>query len=110
MFYGFNNNVETLISSGGTECTNPINKNTIRALSVGIDGDISFNNNNMESNLNSVYKASDLIFQTSVNVPKGYLINYQNIDGGDSYEIRWFHTFGKSGQEHSIERFHTFGK
>ncbi len=46
----------------------------MRALSVGIDGDISFNNNNMESNLNnSVYKASDLIFQTAVNVPKGYL-------------------------------------
>jgi hypothetical protein len=37
----------------------------------------------MESNLNnSVYKASDLIFQTSVNfVPKGFLIDYQNIDG-----------------------------
>ena len=56
-------------------------------MSVGIDGDISFNNNNMESNLNnSVYKASDLIFQTSVNVPKGYLIDYQNIDGGDSFK------------------------
>ena len=86
-FFGFNNNVETLISSTGTECTNPININSIRALSVGIDGDISFNNNNMESNLNnSVYKASDLIFQTSVNVPKGYLIDYQNIDGGDSFK------------------------
>ena len=86
-FFGFNNNVETLISSSGTECTNPININTIRALSIGIDGDISFNNNNMESNLNnSVYKASDLIFQTSVNVPKGFLINYQNIDGGDSFK------------------------
>jgi hypothetical protein len=33
-----------------------------------------------------VYKASDLIFQTSVNVPKGYLIDYQNIDGGDSFK------------------------
>jgi hypothetical protein len=86
-FFGLNNNVETLISFSGTECTNPININTIRALSIGIDGDISFNNNNMESNLNnSVYKASDLIFQTAVNVPKGYLINYQNIDGGDSFK------------------------
>ena len=86
-FFGLNNNVETLISSSGTECTNPININSIRALSIGIDGDISFNNNNMESNLNnSVYKASDLIFQTSVNVPKGYLIDYQNIDGGDSFK------------------------
>jgi hypothetical protein len=41
----------------------------------------------MESNLNnSVYKASDLIFQTAVNVPKGFLIDYQNIDGGDSFK------------------------
>jgi hypothetical protein len=86
-FFGLNNNVETLISFSGTESTNPININNIRALSIGIDGDISFNHNNMESNLNnSVYKASDLIFQTSVNVPKGYLIDYQNIDGGDSFK------------------------
>ena len=41
----------------------------------------------MESNINnSVYKASDLIFQTAVNVPKGYLITYQNVDGGDSFK------------------------
>ena len=86
-FFGLNNNVETLISSSGTTSTYPININTIRALSVGIDGDVSFSNNNMESNLNnSVYKASDLIFQTAVNVPKGYLITYQNIDGGDSFK------------------------
>ena len=86
-FFGLNNNVETLILFSSTECTNPININSIRALSIGIDGDISFNNNNMESNLNnSVYKASDLIFQTAVNVPKGYLINYQNSDGGDSFK------------------------
>ncbi len=86
-FFGLNNNVETLISFSGTESTNPININSIRALSVGIDGDISFNHNNMESNFNnSVYKASELIFQTAVNVPKGYLIDYQNIDGGDSFK------------------------
>ena len=86
-FFGLNSNVETLISSSGSTSTYPININTIRALSVGIDGDISFSNNNMESNLNnSVYKASDLIFQMGVNVPKGYLITYQNIDGGDSFK------------------------
>ncbi len=81
-----NNIVGTVISSDGIECTNPKNINSIRAVSVGIDGDISFNNNNMESNNYSVYKASDLIFQTSVNVPKGYLINYKNIDGTDSFK------------------------
>ena len=86
-FFGCNNNVEVLISFSGTPSTNPININTIRALSVGIDGDISFNHNNMESNLNnSVYKASDLIFQTAVNVPRGYLITYQNIDGSESFK------------------------
>ena len=87
-FFGLNNNIETLIMSSNTISTNPININSIIALSIGIDGDISFNNNNMESSINnSVYKASDLIFQTSVNVPKGYLIDYQNIDGGDSFKF-----------------------
>ena len=86
-FLGFKNNTEILMSFSGTTSTYPININSIQALSVGIDGDISFNNNNMESNLNnSVYKASDLIFQTAINVPKGYLITYQNIDGGDSFK------------------------
>ena len=74
-FFGLDNNVEKLILFIGTISTNPINVNSILALSVGIDGDISFNYNNMESGVNnSVYKASDLIFQPSVNVPKGYLI------------------------------------
>ncbi len=51
--------------------TNPTIINSIIALSIGIDGDISFSNNNIESSINNgVYKASDLIFQTSVNVPK----------------------------------------
>ncbi len=54
-FFGLNNNVDTLISSTGTECTNPINMNSIRALSVGIDGDISFYNDNLESNYIIVY-------------------------------------------------------
>ena len=86
-FFGFVNNVENLISTTGTLSSFPINVNSIIALSIGIDGDISFGYNNMESNINnSVYKASDLIFQTSVNVPKGYLIDYQNIDGGDSFK------------------------
>jgi hypothetical protein len=86
-FLGFKNNTEILILSTDTPSTYPININTITALSIGIDGDISFSHNNMESNLNnSVYKASDLIFQTAVNVPKGYLITYQNIDGGDSFK------------------------
>ena len=87
-FFLLNNNIETLIMSSNTISTNPININSIIALSIGIDGDISFNNNNMESSINnSVYKASDLIFQTSVNVPKGYLIDYQNIDGRDSFKF-----------------------
>ncbi len=45
---GFKNDTEVLISFGGTTSVYPININTITALSVGIDGDISFNNNNME--------------------------------------------------------------
>ncbi len=53
-FLGFNNDTKVLISFGGTTSTNPINVNTVTALSVGIDGDISFNHNNMESNLNKM--------------------------------------------------------
>ena len=86
-FFGFKNDTEVFISFDTTTSTYPLNINSITALSIGIDGDISFSNNNMESNLNnSVYKASDLIFQTAVNVPRGYLITYQNIDGGDSFK------------------------
>ena len=74
-----------MILTTGTESTYPININTIKALSIGIDGDISFNYNNMESNIsNSLYKASDLIFQMGLTIPRGYLLDYQNIDG-DSF-------------------------
>jgi hypothetical protein len=45
MFFGLNSNVENLIMSSGTLSTYPININSIIALSVGIDGDLSFNNN-----------------------------------------------------------------
>jgi hypothetical protein len=54
-FFGLNNNVETLILTTGTESTYPININTIKALSMGIDGDISFNYNNMESNISNSF-------------------------------------------------------
>ncbi len=63
-FLGFKDNIEVLISFNTTTSTYPININSITALSIGINGDISFSNNNMESNLNnSVYKASDLQVQ-----------------------------------------------
>ena len=72
-FFGLNNNVETLILTTGTESTYPININTIKASSIGIDGDISFNYNNMESNLtNSLYKASDLIFKMGIQLNNFY--------------------------------------
>ncbi len=34
---------------------------TIKTLSIGVSGDISFKFNNMESNANNIYKAGDLI-------------------------------------------------
>ena len=49
-FLGFKNDTEIFISFDDTLSTYPININTITALSVGIDGDISFNHNNMGSN------------------------------------------------------------
>jgi hypothetical protein len=58
---------------------------SIKSLCIGISGDISFKYNNMESNTNGVYKASDLILVKSVDVDKNELILYNNIDGGDSF-------------------------
>ena len=84
-FLGLINNVEYLINFTATECTNPINIMYIKSLCIGISGDISFKYNNMESNTNGVYKASDLILVKSVDVDKNELILYNNIDGGDSF-------------------------
>ena len=86
-FLGLSNGVEFLISFSGNECTYPINIITIKSLCIGISGDISFRYNNMESNNNGVYKASDLILVKSVNVDKNELISYENIDGGDSFRF-----------------------
>jgi hypothetical protein len=84
-FLGLINNVEYLINFTATECINPINIMSIKSLCIGISGDISFKYNNMESNTNGVYKASDLILVKSVDVDKNELILYNNIDGGDSF-------------------------
>ena len=72
-FLGLSNNVEFLINFTATEC-NPINIMSIKSLCIGISGDISFKYNNMESNTNGVYKASDLILVKSVDVDKNELI------------------------------------
>ena len=86
-FLGLVNGVEFLINFTATECTYPINIITIKSLCIGISGDISFRYNNMESNKNGVYKASDLILVKSVDVNKNELILYENIDGGDSFRF-----------------------
>ena len=65
-FLGLLNNVEFLIDFSATECLYPINIITIKAVCIGISGDISFQYNNMESNTNGIYKASDLILVKSV--------------------------------------------
>jgi hypothetical protein len=81
-FLGLLNNVEHFINLSATECIYPINIITIKTLCIGVSGDISFNFNNMESNTNGIYKASDLILVKSVDVYKNELIKYDNIDGG----------------------------
>ena len=55
-FLVLNNNVEFFVTTGGNICLYPINVVTIKAISIGIDGDISFKNNNMESLNNGIYK------------------------------------------------------
>ena len=84
-FLGLLNNVEYLINFSATECIYPINIITIKTLCIGVSGDISFKFNNMESNTNGIYKASDLILVKSVDVNKNELIKYDNVDGGDSF-------------------------
>jgi len=86
-FLGLLNNVEYLINFSATECINPINIMSIKSLCIGVSGDISFRYNNMESNTNGIYKASDLILVKSVDVNKNELILYENIDGGDSFRF-----------------------
>jgi len=86
-FLGLSNSVEFLINFSATKCTYPINIMSIQSLCIGISGDISFRYNNMESNTNGVYKASDLILVKSVDVNKNELILYENIDGGDSFRF-----------------------
>ena len=83
-FLGLKNNVETLISSLGTLCTNPLNVNSIHAINITMDGDISFKNNNID-NAYGFYQNSDIILQKAIDVPKNGLIKYENIDGGDSF-------------------------
>jgi hypothetical protein len=65
-----------LINFTATECISPIDIMSIKSLCIGISGDISFKYNNMESNTNGVYKASDLILVKSVDVDKNELILY----------------------------------
>ena len=86
-FLGLSNGVEFLVLFSGNECTRPINIISINSICIGISGDISFRYNNMESNNNGVYKASDFILVNSVNVNKNELILYENIDGGDSFRF-----------------------
>ena len=59
---GLNNNVEFLVTFSSNTSIYPINVVTIKSLSIGIDGDISFKYNNMESLNSGVYECSDLIF------------------------------------------------
>jgi hypothetical protein len=86
-FLGLVNSVEFLINFTATECTYPINIMTIKSISIGISGDISFRYNNMESSNKGVYKASDLILVKAIDVNKNELLLYENVDGGDSFRF-----------------------
>ena len=82
-FFGFPNNVETLINN--TTSTNSINVNSIRAINITIDKNIPLDNSNID-NINIMSNHSDIIFQKSVDVPPYALIIYNNDDGGDSFQ------------------------
>jgi len=87
-FFGLNNDVEYLINFTATECLYPINVNSIKAIQIGLTGDISTIHNNFEmSNINGLYKPSDLIFQKAINVDKHELILYEMNDDSFRYMI-----------------------
>ena len=88
IFFGFPNNVETLINN--TTSTNSINVNSIRAINITIDKNIPLDNSNID-NINIMSNHSDIIFQKSVDVPPYALINYANSDGGDSFQYTISH-------------------
>ena len=79
------NSVEFLVNFTATECTNPIKIMTIKSISIGIGGDMSFRYNNMESSNNGVYKASDLILVKAIDDGNENELLYENVDGGDSF-------------------------
>ena len=87
-FFGFPNNVETLINI--TTSIYSINVNSIRAINITIDKNIPLDNSNID-NLNIMSNHSDIIFQKSVDVPPYALINYDNTDGGDSFQYTISH-------------------
>jgi hypothetical protein len=84
-FLGLNNNVEFLVTFSSNTSIYPINVVTIKSLSIGIDGDISFKYNNMESLNSGVYKCSDLILVKFIDVYKNEMIKYENVDGCESF-------------------------
>ena len=87
-FFGFPNNVETLINN--TTSLYSLNVNSIRAINITIDKNIPLDNSNID-NINIMSNHSDIIFQKSVDVPPYALINYANSDGGDSFQYTISH-------------------
>lgn len=87
-FFGLNNNIEYLIDFAPTYCLYPINIISIKALQIGLTGDISTIYNNYEmSNIKGLYKPSDIIFQKAINVDKHELILYEMNDDSYRYVI-----------------------
>ena len=84
-FLGFPNNMETLINPETTPSLYSLNVNSIRAINITIDKHIPLDNSNID-NINIMSNHSDIIFQKSVDVPPYALINYNNVDGGDSFQ------------------------
>ena len=89
-FFGFPNNVETLINPETTPSLYSLNVNSIRAINITIDKHIPLDNSNID-NINIMSNHSDIIFQKSVDVPPYALINYANSDGGDSFQYTISH-------------------
>lgn len=87
-FFGLNNDIEYLIDFAPTYCLYPINIISIKALQIGLTGDISTIYNNYEmSNIKGLYKPSDIIFQKAINVDKHELILYEMNDDSYRYVI-----------------------
>ena len=58
------------------------------AITIKINGDVSFESNTIDNFGNTHYQPSDIIFMKPIDVPTNGLLQYNNQDSGDSFQYK----------------------